>query len=201
MSFGLCNFVAMNKKSIALFASGNGSNAENLIRFFQNHPQIEVKMLVCNKADAPVVEKARALGVEVLVFTNEEFESGLTVLQELDYRAIDWIVLAGFLRKIPLNIIHGYPNRMINIHPSLLPKYGGKGMYGKFVHEAVVSAKEPKSGISIHLVNEEFDQGEILAQFETVVTPEDTWESLAAKIHALEHKHFPIIVEQTVLNN
>ncbi len=201
MSFGLCNFVAMNKKSIALFASGNGSNAENLIRFFQNHPQIEVKMLVCNKADAPVVEKARALGVEVLVFTNEEFESGLTVLQELDYRAIDWIVLAGFLRKIPLNIIHGYQNRMINIHPSLLPKYGGKGMYGKFVHEAVVSAKEPKSGISIHLVNEEFDQGEILAQFETAVTPEDTWESLAAKIHALEHKHFPIIVEQTVLNN
>ena len=190
----------MNKKSIALFASGNGSNAVNLIHFFQNHPQIEVKTLICNKADAPVVEKAQSLGVEVLVFTNEEFESGLTVLQELDYRAIDWIVLAGFLRKIPLNIIHGYQNRIINIHPSLLPKYGGKGMYGKFVHEAVIGAKELKSGISIHLVNEEFDQGEILAQFETDLTAEDSWESLAEKIHSLEQQHFPIIVEQTVLN-
>lgn len=190
----------MNKKSIALFASGNGSNAVNLIHFFQNHPQIEVKTLVCNRADAPVVEKATALGIEVLVFSNEEFESGLTVLQELDYRAIDWIVLAGFLRKIPINIIHGYQNRIINIHPSLLPKYGGKGMYGKFVHEAVIGAKELKSGISIHLVNEEFDQGEILAQFETELSSDDTFESLAEKIQQLEHKHFPIIVEQTVLN-
>lgn len=191
----------MNKKSIALFASGNGSNAVNLIRFFQNHPKIEVKTLICNKPDAPVVSKAESLGVEVLVFNNEEFESGLTVLQELDYRAIDWIVLAGFLRKIPINIIRGYQNRIINIHPSLLPKYGGKGMYGKFVHNAVIEAKELKSGISIHLVNEEFDDGEILAQFETELTGNDTCDSLAEKIHILEHKHFPIIVEQTVLNH
>lgn len=190
----------MNKKSIALFASGNGSNAVNLIRFFQNHPTIEVKTLICNRADAPVVAKAESLGIEVLVFTNEEFESGLTVLQELDYRAIDWIVLAGFLRKIPVNIIRGYQNRIINIHPSLLPKYGGKGMYGKFVHNAVIEAKELKSGISIHLVNEEFDDGELLAQFETELTDNDTCDSLAEKIHTLEHKHFPIIVEQTVLN-
>jgi len=190
----------MNKKSIALFASGNGSNAVNLIHFFQNHPQIEVKTLVCNKTDAPVVAKAESLGIEVLVFSNEEFESGLTVLQELDYREIDWIILAGFLRKIPVNIIRGYQNRIINIHPSLLPKYGGKGMYGRFVHEAVIGAKELKSGISIHLVDEEFDQGEILAQFETELTPTDTWDSLAEKIQSLEHKHFPIIVERTVLN-
>lgn len=190
----------MNKKSIALFASGNGSNAVNLIHFFQNHPQIEVKSLVCNKQEAPVVAKAESLGIEVLVFSNEEFESGLTVLQELDYRAIDWIVLAGFLRKIPVNIIRGYQNHIINIHPSLLPKYGGKGMYGKFVHEAVIGAKELKSGISIHLVNEEFDQGEILAQFETELALNDTSDSLAEKIQQLEHKHFPIIVEQTVLN-
>ncbi|MNX84141.1 Phosphoribosylglycinamide formyltransferase [compost metagenome] len=189
----------MNKKSIALFASGNGSNAVNLIRFFQNHTQIEVKTLLCNKADAPVVEKAKSLGIEVLVFTNEEFESGLTVLQELDYRAVDWIVLAGFLRKIPVNIIRGFQNRIINIHPSLLPKYGGKGMYGKYVHEAVIGAKEPVSGISIHLVNEEFDKGELLAQFETELTSNDTSDSLAEKIQVLEHKHFPIIVEQTVL--
>jgi phosphoribosylglycinamide formyltransferase 1 len=190
----------MNKKSIALFASGNGSNAVNLIYFFQNHSQIEVKSLVCNKADAPIVEKAKALGVEVLIFTNEEFESGLTVLQELDYRAIDWIVLAGFLRKIPVNIIRGYQDRIINIHPSLLPKYGGKGMYGKFVHQAVIEAKEEKSGISIHLVNEEFDKGALLAQFETEISSNDTSDSLAEKIQLLEHKHFPIIVEQTLLN-
>lgn len=191
----------MNKKSIALFASGNGSNAVNLIRFFQNHPQIEVKTLLCNKENAPIVEKARDLGVEVLIFSNEEFESGLTVLQELDYRAIDWIVLAGFLRKIPLNIIRGFQNRIINIHPSLLPKFGGKGMYGKFVHEAVIEGKEAKSGISIHLVNEEFDQGKILAQFETVLTVNDTVDSLAEKIQMLEHKHFPIIVAETILNH
>ncbi|MGV3613587.1 MAG: phosphoribosylglycinamide formyltransferase [Fluviicola sp.] len=191
----------MNKKSIALFASGNGSNAVNLIHFFRNHAQIEVKLLVCNKADAPVVAKAESMGIEVLIFTNEEFESGLTVLQELDYRAIDWIILAGFLRKIPVNIIRGYQNRIMNIHPSLLPKYGGKGMYGRFVHEAVIGAKELKSGISIHLVDEEFDRGEILAQFETELTPTDTSDSLAEKIHALEHKHFPIIVERTVLTH
>lgn len=191
----------MNRKSIALFASGNGSNAVNLIQFFSGHPQIEVKILVCNKEDAPVVSKAKSLGIEVMTFTNEEFESGLTVLQELDYRAIEWIILAGFLRKIPVNIINGYQDRIINIHPSLLPKFGGKGMYGKFVHQAVIEHQEHESGISIHLVNEEFDKGRILAQFETVVSPEDTPESLAEKIHQLEHKHFPIIVERTILNS
>jgi phosphoribosylglycinamide formyltransferase-1 len=191
----------MNKKSIALFASGNGSNAVNLIHFFQNHPKIEVKTLLCNKENAPIVEKAKALGVEVLVFSNEEFESGLTVLQELDYREIEWIVLAGFLRKIPLNIIRGFQNHIINIHPSLLPKFGGQGMYGMYVHHAVIEAKEVKSGVSIHLVNEEFDQGKLLAQFETVIEEIDTSEMLAEKIQVLEHKHFPIIVEQTILNN
>ncbi|AEA43884.1 phosphoribosylglycinamide formyltransferase [Fluviicola taffensis] len=191
----------MNKKSIALFASGNGSNAINLIHFFQNHPKIEVKTLLCNRENAPIVEKAKSLGIEVLLFSNEEFESGLTVLQELDYRAIDWIILAGFLRKIPVNIIRGYHNRIVNIHPSLLPKFGGQGMYGKFVHEAVIDAKESKSGISIHLVDEEFDKGKVLAQFDTLIEEKDTPENLAEKIQLLEHKHFPIIVEQTILNN
>ena len=188
----------MKTKSIAVFASGSGSNAENLIRFFKNHPSIRVELVLTNKEDAPVVSKAKNLGVEVLCFSNEAFENGLTVLQELDYRAIDWIVLAGFLRKIPLNIIHGYPNRIINIHPSLLPKYGGKGMYGMHVHQAVIRAQESTSGITIHLVNEEFDKGEQLAQFETSIDSSDTPESLAVKIHALEQKHFPTIVEQTI---
>lgn len=188
----------MKTKSIAVFASGSGSNAENLIRFFKNHPSIRVELVLTNKEDAPVVLKAKNLGVEVLCFSNEAFENGLTVLQELDYRAIDWIVLAGFLRKIPLNIIHGYPNRIINIHPSLLPKYGGKGMYGMHVHQAVIDARESKSGITIHLVNEEFDKGEQLAQFETAIDSSDTPLSLAAKIHVLEQKHFPTIVEQII---
>lgn len=188
----------MKTKSIAVFASGSGSNAENLIRFFKNHPTIRVELILTNKEDAPVVSKAKNLGVEVLCFSNEAFENGLTVLQELDYRAIDWIVLAGFLRKIPLNIIHGYPNRIINIHPSLLPKYGGKGMYGMHVHQAVIRAQESTSGITIHLVNEEFDKGEQLAQFETSIDSSDTPESLAVKIHELEQKHFPTIVEQTI---
>jgi phosphoribosylglycinamide formyltransferase 1 len=190
----------MKFHSVAIFASGNGSNAVNLIEHFQNHASIRVDLLICNKASAPVVEKAKNLGVETLIFDNEAFENGLTVLQELDYRAIEWIVLAGFLRKIPVNIIRGYHNRIINVHPALLPKFGGKGMYGMYVHQAVVAANEVKSGISIHLVNEEFDKGAILAQFDTVIDSSDSPEDVAQKIHTLEHKHFPIIVEKTILN-
>lgn len=190
----------MEKHSIAIFASGNGTNAVNLIHAFQTNEAISVDLLLCNKSDAPVVEKAKALGVEVLIFSNESFESGLTVLQELDYRGIEWIVLAGFLRKIPLNIIRGYNERIINIHPSLLPLFGGKGMYGMHVHRAVVASKATKSGITIHLVNEEFDKGRILAQFETNLSPDDSPEDVAEKIHTLEQNHFPTIVAQTILN-
>lgn len=191
----------MKSTKIALFASGNGTNAVNLIQYFNQHPSIEVGVLLVNKPDAPVIAKAEALGIETIYFDNEAFENGLTVLQELDYRQISWIILAGFLRKIPLNLIHGYPNRIINIHPSLLPKFGGKGMYGIHVHKAVVEAKEPTSGISIHFVNEHFDEGKLIAQFETAITPTDTPEDVAAKIHQLEAEHFPYIVEQTILNS
>lgn len=190
----------MKHHSIALFASGNGSNALTLMRHFKENPTIRVELLVCNKKDAPVVQKAKDIGVEVLIFDNEAFENGLTVLQELDYRAIDWIVLAGFLRKIPTNLINGFPNKIINIHPSLLPKYGGKGMYGKYVHEAVYAAKEKETGITIHLVNEEFDKGEILAQFKTELSPTDTPADIAQKINLLELSNFPSIVEHTIKN-
>jgi phosphoribosylglycinamide formyltransferase 1 len=190
----------MNNHSIALFASGNGSNALNIIGFFKENPTIHVAVLICNKKDAPIVQKATDAGVEVLVFDNEAFENGLTVLQELDYRAIDWIVLAGFLRKIPTNLINGFPNRIINIHPSLLPKFGGKGMYGHFVHQAVYDAKETETGITIHLVNEEFDKGEILAQFKTPLSPTDTPALIAQKISLLELSNFPTIVERTIKN-
>lgn len=188
----------MNSSAIALFASGNGSNALNLISYFKDNDSIDVRVLVCNKADAPIVQKAKDLGIEVLLFDNESFENGLTVLQELDYREIEWIVLAGFLRKIPINMIRRFPNNIINIHPSLLPKYGGKGMYGNFVHNAVLENKEKESGITVHLVNEEFDSGEILAQFKVDVNESDTLESLAKKIHILEHENFPKVVEQTI---
>lgn len=188
----------MNTTAIALFASGNGSNAINLIRHFEKHPSVNVALVVCNKESAPVVEKSRELGIEVLVVSNEEVENGLTLLQELDYRSVKWIVLAGFLRKIPLNLLRGYPNRIINVHPALLPKYGGQGMYGMNVHRAVVDAKELKSGISIHLVNEEFDKGELLAQFETEILDTDTPEMVAEKVQMLEHRHFPEVVEKVI---
>jgi phosphoribosylglycinamide formyltransferase-1 len=190
----------MNNHSIALFASGNGSNALNIIGYFKENPTIHVALLICNKKDAPIVQKATDAGVEVLVFDNEAFENGLTVLQELDYRAIDWIVLAGFLRKIPTNLINGFPDRIINIHPSLLPKFGGKGMYGHFVHQAVYDAKETETGITIHLVNEDFDKGTVLAQFKTALTPADEPKSIAQKISLLELTNFPIIVERTIKN-
>ncbi len=188
------------KQNVAIFASGTGTNAVNLIRYFAQHPEVNVAVLVCNREQAPVVEKARALGVEVLLVSNDEVENGLTLLQELDYRAINWIVLAGFLRKIPVNLINGYQDHIINVHPALLPKFGGKGMYGNFVHTAVLEAKEEESGITIHLVNEEFDKGRILAQFATTIDENDTVETIAEKIHALEQKHFPETVEKTILS-
>ncbi len=185
--------------AIAIFASGRGTNALNLIKHFEMHEKICVSVLICNKSDAEVVQNARNLGVEVLIFDNQSFESGLTVLQELDYRAIDWIILAGFLRKIPLNMIRNYPNKIINIHPSLLPKFGGKGMYGKHVHEVVLTSNETETGISIHLVDEEFDSGEILAQYKFQLEKTDNISSISEKIQALEQKYFPSIVEQTLI--
>ncbi|ASS47222.1 MAG: phosphoribosylglycinamide formyltransferase [Candidatus Fluviicola riflensis] len=189
----------MNIQSIAVFASGTGSNAIRLIEHFAASPTISVALVVCNKPAAPVVEKVRVLGIEVLVMDNASFESGLTLLQELHYRHIDWIVLAGFLRKIPVNIIRGFQDRIINIHPALLPKFGGKGMYGIHVHKAVVEACEPETGISIHLVNEEFDKGRLLAQFKVAISENDTPESVAAKVQELEHLHFANVVETIIL--
>jgi phosphoribosylglycinamide formyltransferase 1 len=188
----------MKSQSIAVFASGTGTNALRIIDHFRDDAAISVELLVCNKADAPVVEKVRERGIEVIIIDNEAFESGLTLLQELDYRAIDWIVLAGFLRKIPVNIIRGFHNRIINIHPSLLPKFGGKGMYGMHVHRAVIEAREKQTGISIHFVNEEFDKGELLAQYTVDLGDADTPEEVARKVQELEHRYFPYIVEQVI---
>jgi phosphoribosylglycinamide formyltransferase-1 len=188
----------MNKLAIAIFASGTGSNAVNLINYFKNHATVEVKVVMCNKSDAVVLEKAKNLGVEAVFMNNSIFEDATLLNEELQKRGIDWIILAGFLRKIPAQLIAVFQDRIINIHPSLLPKYGGKGMYGMHVHQAVVAAGEKKSGISIHLVNEEFDKGRILAQFETALDSNDTAETVAAKIHELEQRYFPQVVEQTL---
>lgn len=186
-------------KNIAIFASGTGSNAVRLYQYFaEKKAEINVALLVCNKADAAVVQKMQSLNVPVYILSNKEIESGNSLLKKLAEYKVDWIVLAGFLRKIPDLIIKGYENKIINIHPSLLPKYGGKGMYGMNVHKAVVENKEKESGISIHLVNEVYDDGKILFQKSCALSPSDLAEDVAKKIQQLEHEYFPKVVEETI---
>lgn len=185
---------------IAVFASGKGSNAEKLIEYFNNHSAIRVSLIISNKADAPVLEMAKSKGVAGQYFNKQELENG-TVENYLISQKIDYIVLAGFLLKIPENLIRQFQNKIINIHPSLLPKYGGKGMYGIHVHRAVLQNHEYESGISIHLVNEEYDKGKILFQAKCIIEKDDTPETLANKVQALEHRFFALCVEQYILNH
>jgi len=184
-------------KRIAIFASGAGSNAAKIIEHLKDHPNIQVALIVCNKPGAGVIQIAASHQIPVLMIEKEKFFRGNAYVDEIKHREhIDFIVLAGFLWKVPTALIHAYPNKIINIHPALLPKYGGKGMYGIYVHQAVIEAGEKESGITIHYVNEHFDEGESIFQAKCIVTPEDTPETLAQKIHQLEHEHFPKIVEQ-----
>jgi phosphoribosylglycinamide formyltransferase-1 len=182
-------------KRIAILASGNGSNAQRIIEYFRGHPGISVSLVMANNPDAYVITRARNLSVPSLLFTRQEMIRG-TVIQALQNFDIDLIVLAGFLWLLPTPILQAYPDKIINIHPALLPKYGGKGMYGMHVHELVINAKEIESGISIHLVNERYDEGRILFQATCNISPEDTPETLAGKIHELEHKHYPLVIEK-----
>ncbi|SDW75877.1 formyltetrahydrofolate-dependent phosphoribosylglycinamide formyltransferase [Hydrobacter penzbergensis] len=183
---------------IAIFASGTGSNAEKIIEHFTGHPRIKVALVVCNKPDAGALNIAAHHQVPVLLIEKEPFFRGDAYVAALKQQEIGFIVLAGFLWKIPAALIQAYPNRIINIHPALLPKYGGKGMYGRHVHEAVIAAGEKESGITIHYVNEHFDEGAPIFQAACVVEPGDTPESLAQKVHVLEHLHFPRVVEEVV---
>jgi phosphoribosylglycinamide formyltransferase-1 len=183
-------------QNIAIFASGNGSNAQRIAEYFRDHPTIRILLIVSNKADAYVLERARKLGIPSCVYSNKEFRDANALITQLDEYKIDAIVLAGFLLKVADSLIAAYPNRIINIHPALLPKYGGKGMYGHFVHEAVIAALEKESGITIHLVNERYDEGEILFQKHCPVLPDDDADSLAARIHELEHRYFPEVIEK-----
>jgi len=186
-------------KYIAVFASGSGSNAENIIRHFQNHPNIRVDSVWSNKKDAFVLQRAQNLGVESRYFSRAAFSGSDQMIRELQRRKIDLIVLAGFLWLVPPEFVDAFT--MINIHPALLPAYGGKGMYGSLVHESVILNKEKESGITIHLVNREYDKGEHLLQVKCPVFQDDTPETLAAKIHELEYKYFPQAIEDYLNQN
>jgi phosphoribosylglycinamide formyltransferase-1 len=182
--------------NIAIFASGSGTNAQAIIEHFLAKNKKPVKLILSNKADAFVLERAKKLNIKSVVFNRELFYTSNNIIDILKSEQIDLIVLAGFLWLIPDNILKEYSNRIINIHPALLPKYGGKGMYGMKVHEAVVANKESVSGITIHYVNEEYDRGKIIFQASCTIDSTDTAEMVANKIHTLEHTHFPTIVER-----
>ncbi len=187
------------KKNIVLFASGNGTNAENIIRYFKENKTANILEVLTNNPRAGVIERAKKLDVPVRVFSRKEISSPDELIRHLQEINTDIIVLAGFLWKIPTVLIRQFPEKMINLHPALLPEFGGKGMYGIHVHEAVLAAGKKKSGITIHFVNENYDDGKIIFQAETKVSKTDTPESLAKKIHALEYRYFPEIIEQLLM--
>ncbi|WP_291528815.1 phosphoribosylglycinamide formyltransferase [Bacteroides sp. UBA939] len=186
------------KKRIAVLASGSGTNAENIIRYFREKEAACVALVLTNKQNAFVLERARGLDVPCFYFAKSDWESGAPVLSILQEYDIDFVVLAGFLLRIPDLILHAYPDKMINIHPSLLPKFGGKGMYGDRVHEAVIAAGEKESGITIHYTNMHYDEGTIICQVKCPVLPEDTPEELAQRIHVLEYETYPKVIEELV---
>ena len=182
-------------KNIVLFASGSGSNAQCILEYFDNHPNIRVAALFSNNPEAYALSRAANFMIPAIPFTRAEFKDG-TVLEKVKSFNPELIVLAGFLWLIPDNFIKAFPNKIINIHPALLPKFGGKGMYGHHVHTAVVAAQEPDTGITIHYVNENFDEGEAILQERCPVKPGDTPEEVAARVLELEHKHFAPTIEK-----
>lgn len=184
--------------NIAIFGSGSGTNAENIIQYFESNPFIKVALVLSNKADAYILERARLHHIPSVVYTKSEFQNEDGLLALLGEHKVDFVVLAGFLLQIPVALIHAYPNKIVNIHPALLPNYGGKGMYGNRVHEAVIAAGDKQSGITIHYIDEHYDSGSIIFQTTCDVLPTDTSDDLAAKVHALEYKYFPKVIEDTI---
>lgn len=183
-------------KKIAILASGSGSNAENIANYFKGSDYAEVSFIIANNPNAYVLERARRLGIESVVVTKTEFMAADTVISMLQERNIDFVVLAGFLLLVPQKLIQAYPGRIVNIHPALLPKHGGKGMYGDNVHKAVVECGDTESGITIHLIDEHYDKGTTFFQATCPVLPTDTYEDVASKVHALEYEHFPHVIEE-----
>ncbi len=183
---------------IVLFASGSGSNAENIVNFFKNTPDMSISCILTNNPDAYVIERAKKLRIPHRIFNRQELNKDDVILDFLTKNKTDLIVLAGFLWLMPSKITNTFPNKIINIHPALLPKYGGKGMYGIRVHEAVVQNKEKESGITIHYVNENYDEGNIIFQAKCKVLAGDTPDDVAQKIHILEQEHFPKVIKQLI---
>ncbi|MBR1932393.1 MAG: phosphoribosylglycinamide formyltransferase [Prevotella sp.] len=187
-------------KNIVIFASGSGTNCENIIRHFQGSQLARVSLVVSNKADAPVLARAQRLGVETAIISKAQLNDPGVMLPLLRKQEASLIVLAGFLPIVPDFLIEAYPQRMVNIHPSLLPKYGGKGMWGHHVHEAVKAAGEKETGMTVHWVTPVCDGGQIIAQFRTALSPADTADDIAAKEHELEMQHFPQVIEQLLIS-
>jgi phosphoribosylglycinamide formyltransferase 1 len=186
---------------LAIFASGTGSNAKKIVEYFNKNTYINVSLIVSNKKDAPVLEMGQANGIETLVIERQKFYETEDLLQTLQARQIDFIVLAGFLWLMPFYLIKAFERKIVNIHPALLPKYGGKGMYGMRVHEAVKAAGERETGITIHFVDEEYDNGDIIFQEKCYLEPKDTSEEIAHKVQLLEHQYFAPVIEKLLLEN
>lgn len=185
-------------KNIAIFASGSGTNAENMIKYFSNHNRIRVLMVLTNNKDAGVIQRAGKQNIPCMVFDKNDFYNSSLVLDMLKENEIDFIVLAGFLWLVPKAIIDSFKGKLMNIHPALLPFYGGKGMYGMNVHKKILENGEKESGITIHLVNEEYDKGDILFQARCAVLPGDTPETLAERVHQLEYAHYPVVIRDYI---
>ena len=185
-------------KKLAIFASGSGSNAENICNYFAESSDIKVVLICTNKQDALVVKRANKLNIPVYIFSKSELNNFVDLHKKLQNIEVDVIILAGFLLKLPTIMVDSYPNRIINIHPSLLPKYGGKGMYGSNIHRAVIKNKELESGISIHFVNQNYDEGKIILQKKCSISANESVETLIHKIHKLEHNYFPVAIEKTI---
>ncbi len=183
-------------KKIAILASGSGSNAENIANYFKGSDYAEVSFIIANNPDAYVIERAKRLDIEYAVVTKAQFMEADSIIDMLKERDIDFVVLAGFLLLVPAKLIQAYPGRIVNIHPALLPKHGGKGMYGDRVHKAVVESGDTESGITIHLIDEQYDKGTTFFQAKCPVLPTDTPDDVATKVHALEYEHFPHVIEE-----
>jgi phosphoribosylglycinamide formyltransferase-1 len=188
-------------RKIAIFASGSGTNAENIARYFRDHKYIKVGLILTNKKDAYVLQRAEKLNIPAIVFTKEELYHSNKIKDILVEYNIDFIVLAGFLLLIPEYLIEAFPNQIINIHPALLPKYGGKGMYGMKVHETVKEKNEHETGITIHYVNKRYDEGQVIFQARCRIKEEDRPEDIARKVHELEYHHYPRVIEKLLMNS
>lgn len=186
------------RHQLAIFASGTGSNARKIIEYFRDHPTIRVALVVSNKPDAPVLAMAQSHQIETAVINRKSFYESEDILDTLREHEVDLVILAGFLWLVPDYLIRAFPRRIINIHPALLPRYGGKGMYGHHVHQAVWEAREPESGITIHYANEHYDEGDIIFQIKCVLAPEDSPEDIARKVLELEHYYFARVIERVL---